>query len=941
MSSKIVKHFVNYKNAYLLGAGALVAAGGLYYYFSNKGTQPLVGTADGAFFSPEYGVEGGIGKALSDSLGDALPEAVDYDIKLWLQPNEERFRGITEVSFKVVDGFEGNLYLSYHKLHITQIKLNDKYLSRTEQEQMLNASKGFICLRNADILKETVKLTIHFTSEFAKGYGLIHHRDYDSPSGESFIFTSTSVLGSSAIFPVFESPKVRAKFRLALIVPKTWTAISNTDKTEEPMPMDSDYCNFSENEKDPNKNDFLLYKFKQTQVLPFNSLSFAAGKLAQIGTKAYILGKKMNVYAKSSENQVKGEISEAIGNIVKTATARLGEITGVKYPFARCDILILPEELNFPSIFGLNLCKVNTSSPGLTSIYLRDYYNYKAEFVYELIASIVKLWFGNYISIDWWTEIWFTESFARFLAYKIIKENPTSYGLTNEDVSLLTLWLKTQAIYAEIINDVTGTNQALVSNSIQNSYDVLFISQLQSEKVGPFRFEELFNSSSEDKVGEFLKKLTEKYGWKCIDLNSFKDTYSEVVLGNKDIDSVLYGCFEHPQVDEIKFSRTSDKVLSIQRLIREQYELQKFDQIELDFLNQDGESLKKETTLLGKNPVQFEFQDESIVTFASELKGNGIYYEIYDQNELAKLFALIKSSGAKASIDLRLNIARILFTNTFKAKSICLSEALEYLETLMEVSSKEEQKWILRCFSVVAKHIDKNAETSEPMKKFCKFLVHKAVKNVGLVPYLGYFGVFNYECKDIITSFISDFDIGAHYDSSKSILNYDLLKSSILMLSYLRTDLISGRIYTKLVSKFNPSVGTRLKRIYERHCTDLATEHLKIIQELKILFTSKPSSLDALNYYFKSLLVRTEKTKEMDEVRKHLEQALQKPDEYNFGGRNSLTYYNIARILATSKRDEDTLQLALKKEPSVYSPTEKRSVEAQVSRRFTHHFKLM
>lgn len=51
-----------------------------------------------------------------------------------------------------------------------------------------------------------------------------------------------------------------------------------------------------------------------------------------------------------------------------------------------------------------------------------DYYNFADTLVHELSHH----WFGNYVTMDWWDDLWLNESFADFIAqYALNKINPT------------------------------------------------------------------------------------------------------------------------------------------------------------------------------------------------------------------------------------------------------------------------------------------------------------------------------------------------------------------------------------------------------------------------------------------------------------------------------------------------------------------------------------
>lgn len=80
------------------------------------------------------------------------------------------------------------------------------------------------------------------------------------------------------------------------------------------------------------------------------------------------------------------------------------------------------------------------------------------------------------------------------------------------------------------------------------------------------------------------------------------------------------------------------------------------------------------------------------------------------RDELERLFEVVRNNKTLEP-EFRLKAVRILFSNTFKSKSLSLSDSLTYLKSLLECCLPEEQKWIVRSFSVVGKHIERNDST--------------------------------------------------------------------------------------------------------------------------------------------------------------------------------------------------------------------------------------
>ena len=194
-------------------------------------------------------------------------------------------------------------------------------------------------------------------------------------------------------------------------------------------------------------------------------------------------------------------------------------------------------------------------------------------------------------------------------------------------------------------------------------------------------------------------------------------------------------------------------------------------------------------------------------------------------------------------------------------------------------------------------------------------------------------GVFDIECKDLVCDFVSDYVKVAKYEPNTSLLNYDLLKSSLLMIAFLGVDVDRANLFPTLLATRDLATGAILRRLTESHFRDMAGEHLKIIHDLKALFIKSPTYENALEYYFNSLLIRTGKSAEFKKVRELLIDIHDKPEheDHYIGGKKSFIYYNISKILSAAKRDDHVEEKDMDMSPGV---------DAMVARRFKHHLKL-
>ncbi len=791
-------------------------------------------------------------------------------------------------------------------LRIDEILVNDNPINDEYFSDLVDTQPGVIRVSNRHLLTEKFKITIKYTGDFRSLYGLVDYSDPSSLTQDEFIFTSTSLVGTSAIFPVIEAPGSKGLFRLGVAVPKDWKVYSN-EKSTETVPLNESFTKFwkntSEEDSDPDTNRYHAFKFIQTKSIPFNSLNIVAGKISEIKTKTAYQGRKINVYCmESQQSKVSGTISEYIGKAIKTTIAKLEKLTGFKYPYSKCDILVLPERLGLPNFFGTSPIKVNREYPGLTTIYLRDFYNYKSQFTYELVASIAKLWFGQLVSPSWWSEQWLSESLPRYIALRILKDDFLEYELTSDSFHTLYLWLKSQALYLETLADYSKTNIPLRSPELSHSYDALFLDQSVAQRVGPFQFEELFAFYSPEVYQAIIAGLVGTYSWKSISASEFISIFTQVTEPSAEVASRLDAVFGADHIEDIKFHRTSPTDITVERITRADAVHSQSQIVDLALISAAGSVVKTEIHIVSDNPQRIPINANS-VSFLSLSNFTGLYYEIYDKDELDRLFLAIGNSGI--STEIRCAASRILFTNAVKGRTISLVEVLRYLKILIENANVEEQKWIVRSFSLLTKHIARGKITSDQIQEFTRFLLSMTAQNAALIPYIGYFGMLDMESRNQVIDFTTDFVNATTHNPVTSLLNYDLVKWVILLEAQLNLDLDRAKILADLVSKYDPFVGSTIHGLFRKHASTILVSDRALFNELKEIFTNEPNYNNAIEYYYMMQLIRTDTSPDMVPVRDYLTEIVSHPEKYNFGGKKSSKYINIGKALHAAKRHED------------------------------------
>src|SRR5438128_8116878 len=212
-------------------------------------------------------------------------------------------------------------------------------------------------------------------------------------------------------FPCFDQPNLKARFALKLTIPENWEAVSNAEET------------FREQ-----LGDRVRTRYAETQPIPTYLFAFAAGRF-QVET-AERNGRWYRMLHRETDAKKVERNKKAVFDLHASSLEWLEKYTGIPYRFGKFDFVLIPS-FQFSGMEHPGAIYYNSSSILLDESATENQMLNRASVIAHETSH---MWFGDLVTMRWFTDVWMKEVFANFMAAKIV--NP-SFPSVNHDLRFL------------------------------------------------------------------------------------------------------------------------------------------------------------------------------------------------------------------------------------------------------------------------------------------------------------------------------------------------------------------------------------------------------------------------------------------------------------------------------------------------------------------------
>ncbi|MBE9601815.1 M1 family aminopeptidase [Pedobacter sp. MC2016-24] len=259
----------------------------------------------------------------------------------------------------------------------------------------LKYDKEHILIAAENLKKGTNEIEI----EFLAGEGALN-RNAD------YLYTLFVPDRARTVFPCFDQPDLKAVYTLTLKVPANWAAMANAALVDSSM-----------------VSDRKTYRFKTSDTLSTYLFSFVAGRFDRVNAKVG----KWNadfLYRETDTAKIRQSVAEVF-KIHSNSLKYFEDWTSIPYPFQKFGFAAIPD-FQFGGMEHVGAIQYKASSLFLDGGATKDQLNSRTNLIAHETAH---MWFGDLVTMSWFTDVWMKEVFANFMADKSTERggNPADF----------------------------------------------------------------------------------------------------------------------------------------------------------------------------------------------------------------------------------------------------------------------------------------------------------------------------------------------------------------------------------------------------------------------------------------------------------------------------------------------------------------------------------
>ena len=214
-----------------------------------------------------------------------------------------------------------------------------------------------------------------------------------------FLYTLLVPDRARTLFPCFDQPDLKAKFKLKLSLPYAWTASANGPVIQE---------------REDRERGWRSIEYGQTKPISTYLFAFAAGKFERVERKIH--GRTVSLLHRESDEEKVARNLDDIFALHELSLEWMEQYTDIEYPFEKFDFVLIPS-FQYGGMEHIGNIFYNADQLFLDKSATK---NQKLNRASLIAHETAHMWFGNLVTMKWFDDVWLKEVFANFMAAKIV-----------------------------------------------------------------------------------------------------------------------------------------------------------------------------------------------------------------------------------------------------------------------------------------------------------------------------------------------------------------------------------------------------------------------------------------------------------------------------------------------------------------------------------------
>ena len=198
-------------------------------------------------------------------------------------------------------------------------------------------------------------------------------------------------------FPVFDQPNIKARYALELEIPSDWRAVANGPRLSREM-----------------EGERATVLFGETAPISSYLFSFAVGRFEVVEQERD--GRTFAMYHRETDQESVQRNAQDILALHHDAVAWMEDYTGIPYPFKKFEFVAMPS-FQYGGMEHPGAILYRSEALFLDPTATQNMELGRASLIAHETAH---QWFGDLVTMEWFTDVWMKETFANFFAAKIV-----------------------------------------------------------------------------------------------------------------------------------------------------------------------------------------------------------------------------------------------------------------------------------------------------------------------------------------------------------------------------------------------------------------------------------------------------------------------------------------------------------------------------------------